>query len=164
MNYIDIGKKEGATVHLGGERHGTEGYFIQPTIFTDVKPEMTIVKEEIFGPGTSPFSLPQDVTCLLIDVVIAVVVVIKFRDEDDLIKMANDTLYGLSASVFSRDITKAITTANALQAGTVWINSHHIVNNNVPFGGYKRASCLLPSLPMLQNVQFSDCWFLILGL
>lgn len=61
MNYIDIGKKEGATVHLGGERHGTEGYFIQPTIFTDVKPEMTIVKEEIFGPGTSPFSLPQDV-------------------------------------------------------------------------------------------------------
>jgi len=118
MNYIDIGKKEGATVHLGGERHGTEGYFIQPTIFTDVKPEMTIVKEEIFGP---------------------VVVVIKFRDEDDLIKMANDTLYGLSASVFSRDITKAITTANALQAGTVWINSHHIVNNNVPFGGYKQS-------------------------
>jgi len=118
MNYIDIGKKEGATVHLGGERHGTEGYFIQPTIFTDVKPEMTIVKEEIFGP---------------------VVVVIKFRDEDDLIKMANDTLYGLSASVFSQDITKAITTANALQAGTVWINSHHIVNNNVPFGGYKQS-------------------------
>ena len=57
MNYINIGKKEGATVHLGGERHGTEGYFIQPTIFTDVTPDMTIVKEEIFGPGTShPFS------------------------------------------------------------------------------------------------------------
>jgi aldehyde dehydrogenase (NAD+) len=90
--------------------------------------------------------------------------VIKFRDEDDLIKMANDTLYGLSASVFSRDITKAITTANALHAGTVWINSHHIVNNNVPFGGYKRASCLLHSLPMLQNVRLSDCGFLILGL
>lgn len=52
MNHISIGKKEGATVHLGGERHGTEGFFIQPTIFTDVKPEMTIVKEEIFGPGT----------------------------------------------------------------------------------------------------------------
>jgi hypothetical protein len=54
MNYINIGKKEGATLHLGGERHGTEGYFIQPTIFTDVTPGMTIVKEEIFGPGTSP--------------------------------------------------------------------------------------------------------------
>lgn len=54
MGYINIGKKEGATLHLGGERHGTEGYFIQPTIFTNVKPEMTIVKEEIFGPGTSP--------------------------------------------------------------------------------------------------------------
>lgn len=53
MKHIEIGKKEGATVHLGGERHGTEGFFIQPTIFTDVKPEMTIVKEEIFGPGTS---------------------------------------------------------------------------------------------------------------
>ena len=57
MNHIETGKKEGATVHLGGERHGTEGYFIQPTIFTDVKPEMTIVKEEIFGPGVSS-SLP----------------------------------------------------------------------------------------------------------
>lgn len=53
MKHIDIGKKEGATLHLGGKRHGTEGYFIQPTIFTDVKPGMTIVKEEIFGPGTS---------------------------------------------------------------------------------------------------------------
>jgi aldehyde dehydrogenase (NAD+) len=88
--------------------------------------------------------------------------VIKFRDEDDLIKMANDTLYGLSASVFSRDITKAITTANALQAGTVWINSHHIVNNNVPFGGYKRASCYTPFIAYV--AKRADCWFLILGL
>jgi aldehyde dehydrogenase (NAD+) len=66
------------------------------------------------------------------------VVVAKFHDQDDLIKMANDTLYGLGASVFSQDITKAITTANALHAGTVWINSHNIINTNVPFGGYKR--------------------------
>ena len=63
MNHIDIGKKEGATLHLGGERHGTEGYFIQPTIFTDVKPEMTIVREEIFGPGEPTF--PSLVLCLL---------------------------------------------------------------------------------------------------
>ena len=66
-NYINIGKKEGATLHLGGERHGTEGYFIQPTIFTDVKPGMTIVKEEIFGPGMSPpIALPQITSARLI--------------------------------------------------------------------------------------------------
>jgi len=118
MNHIDIGKKEGATLHLGGERHGTEGYFIQPTIFTDVKPEMTIVKEEIFGP---------------------VVVVAKFHDQDDLIKLANDTMYGLAAAVFSKDITKAITTANALHAGTVWINCINVIDSNVPFGGYKES-------------------------
>jgi len=118
MDYINIGKKEGATLHCGGERHGTQGYFIQPTIFTNVKPEMRIVKEEIFGP---------------------VAVVIKFRDQDNLIKMANDTVYGLGASVFSQDITKAITTANAIQAGTVWINSHNSLSLNVPFGGYKQS-------------------------
>ena len=86
---------------------------------------------------------------------------IKFRDEDDLVKMANDTLYGLSASVFSRDITKAITTANALQAGTVWINSHHIVNNNVPFGGYKRASCYTPFIAYA--ICYKTCSSLIAG-
>ena len=67
--------------------------------------------------------------------------VAKFRDQDDLIKIANDTLYGLAAAVFSQDITKAITTANALQAGTVWINQHSIVEKQVPFGGYKRGCC-----------------------
>lgn len=70
MGYIQSGKDEGATVQTGGERHGTEGYFIQPTIFTDVQPEMKIVKEEIFGP---------------------VGVVIKFKDQDDVIRQANDT-------------------------------------------------------------------------
>lgn len=78
---------------------------------------------------------------------IVVVVVAKFRNQDELIKMANNTLYGLAASVFSQDITKAITTANALQAGTVWINSHNIIDTTVPFGGYKRAYCLPSSLP-----------------
>ena len=68
-----------------------------------------------------------------------VVAVAKFHDQDDLIKLANDTMYGLAAAVFSQDITKAITTANALHAGTVWINSYNILHDNVPFGGYKRA-------------------------
>jgi acyl-CoA reductase-like NAD-dependent aldehyde dehydrogenase len=81
MDYINSGKKEGATVHLGGERHGTEGYWIQPTIFTDTRPDMRIVQEEIFGP---------------------VGVIIKFKNEEDVLRQANDTLYGLAAAVFTR--------------------------------------------------------------
>ncbi|KAF8308496.1 aldehyde dehydrogenase [Clavulina sp. PMI_390] len=118
MNYIKIGKEQGATCHLGGERHGTEGFFIKPTIFTDVTPDMTIVKEEIFGP---------------------VVAVTKFSTQEELIAAANDSVYGLAASVFSKDINKAITTANALQAGTVWINMANFPETNMPFGGYKQS-------------------------
>jgi aldehyde dehydrogenase (NAD+) len=118
MNYIDSGKKEGATVHVGGERHGTEGYFISPTIFTDTKPHMKIVQEEIFGP---------------------VGVLIKFDNEEDVIRQANDTVYGLAAAVFSQNITRAISTAHKLQAGTVWINCISQFNMNVPFGGYKQS-------------------------
>ena len=122
-------------------------YFIEPTIFTDVKPEMKIVKEEIFGP---------------------VVVVSKFKDQDDILAQANDTMsvspppssstfllvifdstliltfahprrYGLAAAVFSRDITHALATANALKAGTVWVNCYNALNSQVPFGGYKQS-------------------------
>ncbi|KAG8947137.1 aldehyde dehydrogenase (NAD(P)(+)) ald5 [Tulasnella sp. 424] len=118
MGYIQKGKEEGATVHLGGEQHGEEGYFIQPTIFTDAKPGMTIVKDEIFGP---------------------VVVVIKFKDEAEIIEMANDSMYGLAAAVFSRDISRAIKTAHDLGAGTVWVNQYNKLNYQVPFGGYKQS-------------------------
>ncbi|TDL22408.1 NAD-dependent aldehyde dehydrogenase [Rickenella mellea] len=118
MSYIDSGKKDGATVHLGGEQHGTEGYFIQPTIFTNVKPEMKIVKEEIFGP---------------------VGVVIKFEDEDDVVRQANDTTYGLAAAVFSQDINKALRVAHKLKAGTAWVNCANTLNPQVPFGGYKQS-------------------------
>lgn len=100
MSYIDSGKSQGASVHLGGNRHGAEGYWIEPTIFTDTKPDMKIVREEIFGP---------------------VVVVIKFEDEEDIIRQANDTMYGLAAAVFSNDISKALNTAHKLKAGTVWV-------------------------------------------
>ncbi|KAF8314572.1 aldehyde dehydrogenase domain-containing protein [Cantharellus anzutake] len=118
MNHISIGKKEGATVHLGGERHGTEGFFIQPTIFTDVKPEMTIVKEEIFGP---------------------VVVLARFNNEEELIRLANDSVYGLAAAVFTRDVSRAIGITNRLKAGTVWVNCYNLLDVNVPFGGYKQS-------------------------
>ncbi|OSX56185.1 hypothetical protein POSPLADRAFT_1062875 [Postia placenta MAD-698-R-SB12] len=118
LGYIQSGKEEGATLHHGGERVGSEGYFIAPTIFTDVQPHMRIVKEEIFGP---------------------VGVVIKFRDEDDILAQANDTVYGLAAAVFTRDINKAVRTANALKAGTVWVNCVNSLHPAVPFGGYKQS-------------------------
>jgi len=118
MGYIKSGKDEGATVHLGGDRVGTEGYYIQPTIFTETKPDMKIVQEEIFGP---------------------VGVVIKFEDEEDIIRQANDSVYGLAAAVFTQDINRALVTANKLKAGTVWVNCVNVLNANVPFGGFKQS-------------------------
>ncbi|KAI6042822.1 aldehyde dehydrogenase [Pisolithus marmoratus] len=118
MEYIESGKKDGAKVHIGGERHGNEGYFIQPTIFLDTKPDMRIVKEEIFGP---------------------VSVVIKFKDEEDVVRQANDTVYGLAAAVFTKDVNRAITTAHKLKAGTVWVNCYSMITPNVPFGGFKQS-------------------------
>jgi len=118
MGYIDSGKEQGAKVHLGGERHGAEGYWIQPTIFTDTRPDMRIVQEEIFGP---------------------VCVVIKFEDEDDVLRQANDTLYGLAAAVFTKDITRGISFAHKLHAGTAWVNCVNTLHPGVPFGGYKQS-------------------------
>ncbi|KDR73217.1 hypothetical protein GALMADRAFT_251806 [Galerina marginata CBS 339.88] len=118
MGYIDSGKAEGATVHTGGDRYGTEGYFITPTIFTDTKPDMKIVQEEIFGP---------------------VGVVIKFEDEEDVIRQANDTVYGLAAALFTQNLNRAIETGHRLQAGTVWINCVNQLHAQVPFGGYKQS-------------------------
>ncbi|MCO5565988.1 hypothetical protein L7F22_019663 [Adiantum nelumboides] len=118
LDFIESGKKDGAKVLTGGGRHGTEGYFVEPTIFTDVNPNSKIGREEIFGP---------------------VVVVHKFKDQKDLISQANDTVYGLAASVFSRDVTHAIDTAHKLNAGTVWVNCANQLNPQVPFGGYKQS-------------------------
>lgn len=103
MSYIDSGKKAGATVHVGGERLGSEGWFIKPTIFTNVHPDMKIVREEIFGP---------------------VGVIIKFEDAEDMIRQANDSVYGLAASIFTQDITCALNTAHKLLAGSVWVSGN----------------------------------------
>jgi aldehyde dehydrogenase (NAD+) len=116
MNYIQSGKSEGATLHHGGERHGNDGFFIQPTIFTDTKPTMKIVKEEIFGP---------------------VVVIIKFESDDEVVRVANDTTMGLASAVFTQNLNRAIKVSNALQSGTVWINSINALSMQVPFGGFK---------------------------
>ncbi|GHJ89961.1 hypothetical protein NliqN6_6363 [Naganishia liquefaciens] len=118
MGYIDAGKAEGATCELGGGRFGDQGYFIQPTVFSNTRPDMKIVKEEIFGP---------------------VVALIKFSSDEEVIKMANDTEYGLASAVFSRDISRALVTANKIHAGTVWVNCYNQLHNNVPFGGFKQS-------------------------
>lgn len=118
MGFIDSGKKEGATCFLGGNRWGDEGYFIEPTVFTDVKEDMTIVKNEIFGP---------------------VVTVSKFNDVEDVLNMALDTEYGLAAAVFTKDTARAIDVSNRLKAGTVWVNCFNELDYNTPFGGFRQS-------------------------
>ncbi|KAI7846869.1 aldehyde dehydrogenase domain-containing protein [Circinella umbellata] len=118
MGYIETGKSEGATCLLGGNRVGDAGYFIEPTIFTDVTPKMKIMQEEIFGP---------------------VVAISKFKDIDDVIEMAHDTDYGLAAAVFTSSLKRAITVSNRLEAGTVWVNCYNQISENTPFGGYKQS-------------------------
>ncbi|HEX8723208.1 MAG TPA: aldehyde dehydrogenase family protein [Pyrinomonadaceae bacterium] len=121
--YVDIAKGEGATVLSGGcppqlEGDFQKGYFFQPTIFGEVKNTMRVAQEEIFGP---------------------VVSVITFEDEDDLIKQANEVVYGLSAGIWTKDITRAHRFARAVKAGTVWINTYNMFNAASPFGGYKQS-------------------------
>ncbi|KKK20570.1 aldehyde dehydrogenase [Aspergillus ochraceoroseus] len=118
MEYINHGKQAGATVAVGGERHGNEGYFIQPTVFTDVTPDMKIAQEEIFGP---------------------VVTVLKFKDEAEAIKIGNSTEYGLAAAVHTKNVNTAIRVSNALKAGTVWINNYNMLTYQAPFGGFKQS-------------------------
>jgi aldehyde dehydrogenase (NAD+) len=121
LRYIETGKKEGATLVAGGERAdiGTgKGYFVQPTVFSDVRADMTISREEIFGP---------------------VLATIEFGDLDEAIAKANDTQYGLAAGVWTRDIKKAHYVARKLQAGTVWVNTYNVYDTAAPFGGYKQS-------------------------
>uniref|UniRef100_A0A6A7G8G7 Aldehyde dehydrogenase n=1 Tax=Hirondellea gigas TaxID=1518452 RepID=A0A6A7G8G7_9CRUS len=115
---IESGKKAGATVAVGGKRHGDQGYYIEPTLFTDVTDDMEIVKKEIFGP---------------------VGVVLKFKTEEEVIRRANDTEYGLAAAVFTTDVGKAIRVSNALEAGTVWVNQYAGGGIQCAFGGYKQS-------------------------
>jgi len=116
LGYLESGKKEGATVAMGGGRNGDKGYHIQPTIFTDVKDDMKIAKEEIFGP---------------------VMQMLKFKTLAEAIERANNTCYGLAAGICSRDIGTALSAANDLEAGTVWINCYDNFDMACPFGGFK---------------------------
>lgn len=120
--YLDIGKKEGAKPVCGGDRAKdgdlAKGYFVQPTVFADVDNKMRIAREEIFGP---------------------VVSAIPFKDEDDVVFKGNDTIYGLSAGIWTSDVRKAHRVAKAIKAGTVWINCYNSFDPCVPFGGYKQS-------------------------
>lgn len=118
MSYIDAGKREGAKLMCGGERAGERGYFVQPTVFADVKDDMKIAQEEIFGPVMS---------------------IIKFRDVDEVVERANKTMYGLAAAVWTRDIGKAHAVANGVRAGTVWVNCYDVFDAGAPFGGFKQS-------------------------
>jgi 4-guanidinobutyraldehyde dehydrogenase/NAD-dependent aldehyde dehydrogenase len=120
MRYIESGKSEGARVALGGRRvrEETGGYYVEPTIFADVRPEMTIAREEIFGPVLSAIS---------------------FRTLDEALEIANNVIYGLAAAIWTRDINTAHRVARALRAGTVYVNCYDADDITVPFGGFKQS-------------------------
>jgi phenylacetaldehyde dehydrogenase len=118
LGYLDSGKTDGAEAVVGGGRASDRGYFVQPTILTNTSNDMKVVREEIFGP---------------------VVCAIPFDSPEEIVPVANDTSFGLAAGVFTRDISKAHRTAKRLRAGTVWINTYHVFDAAMPFGGYKES-------------------------
>jgi phenylacetaldehyde dehydrogenase len=118
LGYLDSGKSSGAEAVVGGGRMGDRGYFVEPTILTNTNQDMKVVREEIFGP---------------------VVCAMPFDSPEEIVPAANDTNYGLAAGVFTRDISKAHRTAKRLRAGTVWINTYHVFDAAMPFGGYKES-------------------------
>jgi aldehyde dehydrogenase (NAD+) len=118
MSYIVAGKTEGASLVAGGKRVGNRGFFIEPTVFADVKDDMKIAREEIFGPVMS---------------------IMKFKDVEEVVERSNRTEYGLAAAVWTRDISKAHAIANSVRAGTVWVNCYDVFDAAAPFGGFKQS-------------------------
>ncbi|KAF2869671.1 aldehyde dehydrogenase domain-containing protein [Massariosphaeria phaeospora] len=118
MGYIEDGKKAGATVETGGKRVGDKGFFIAPTIFSNVTEDMSIVQEEIFGPVCS---------------------ISKFSTKEEVVKLANNTSYGLAAAVHTSNLNTALEVSNALKAGTVWVNQYNMLHHQLPFGGFKQS-------------------------
>jgi aldehyde dehydrogenase (NAD+) len=116
MERIEAATAEGARLVAGGSRPGGTGFFVEPTVFADVTREMSIGREEVFGP---------------------VLAVAPFADEDEAVRMANDTPYGLAAGVWTSDLRRAHRVAHAIRAGTVWINAYRTVGPMAPFGGFK---------------------------
>jgi aldehyde dehydrogenase (NAD+) len=122
LDYIEVAKREGARCILGGgpakRPECGDGWFIEPTVFVDVKPDMRIAQEEVFGP---------------------VLGIIPFDDDEEAITIANNSLYGLAAGVWTKDIGRCLKMAKRIEAGTVWINTYRVSSYLSPFGGYKRS-------------------------
>ena len=118
QNYLEIGASEGAKVVAEGAKPADQGFFVSPTVLLANDNNLKVVQEEIFGP---------------------VLVIIPFKDESGALAMANDNIYGLAGSVWSRDISRALRVAKKVEAGTVWVNAHDIVDSAMPFGGYKQS-------------------------
>eukprot|EP00731_Ephydatia_muelleri_P024326 Em0016g597a len=120
LGLIESGQREGAHLECGGKQRGDQGFFIEPTVFSDVKDSMQIAKEEIFGP---------------------VMQILKFKTVEEVIERANSTRYGLAGGVFTKDIDKGLMVAQAVQAGNMWINCYNVCNIQAPFGGFKESGC-----------------------
>jgi len=116
--YIESGVKQGAKVASGGARAGDKGYFVQPTVLVDARQDMRVVQEEIFGP---------------------VVVALPYDTIDDAVRLANDTPYGLGASIWSNDLSRVHRMIPRIKAGTVWVNCHSMLDPSLPFGGFKQS-------------------------
>lgn len=118
-SYLEIGQSEGATQHIGGlDESKSQGYFVKPTIFTDTQPSMKISQEEIFGP---------------------VLTVQRFKDEESLVQMANNTSFGLGAGLWTKDVSRVHRVSSRLKAGSVWVNCYNVLDSALPFGGYKES-------------------------
>lgn len=118
LGYVESGRKEGAKLGCGGQRVGEAGFFMEPTVFYDVKDDMAIARDEIFGP---------------------VQIILKFKTIDEVIKRANDTNYGLASAVWTQGLDRMQALTRGIKAGTCWVNTHHILDAAVPFGGYKES-------------------------
>jgi len=118
-DYLDSGFKEGAKAITGGKKLEGKGYFVEPTVLVNTKPGMKVVDEEIFGPVVTAMPFKQF--------------------DDEIVRQANNTIYGLAAGIWTRDVSKAHALAAKLQAGTVWVNCYNIFDASLPFGGYKQS-------------------------
>jgi len=116
--YIKSGVEQGATVATGGGRAGDKGYFVKPTVLVGARQHMRVVQEEIFGP---------------------VVVALPYDDIDEVVGLANDTMYGLGASIWSNDLSRVHRLIPRIKAGTVWVNCHSMLDASLPFGGFKQS-------------------------